>query len=123
MSERRVKFILRVCLVALFGGISLTPSPMTKIRDVLQDRDRIFFGRNEIMQRFLADVCELCGSNEDIEVHHIRKLKDLQKPGRRPRPYYVQVMASRRRKTLVVCRACHNSIHAGIPRVEDRSNG
>lgn len=110
-------------LVALFGGISLTPSPMAKIEDVLQDRDRIFFGRNEIMQRFFADVCELCGSKENVEVHHIRKLSDLQKPGRRPRPYYVQVMASRRRKTLVVCQACHNAIHAGSPTVEGRSNG
>jgi group II intron reverse transcriptase/maturase len=110
-------------LVALFGGISLTPSPMTKIQDVLQDRDRIYIGHNEIMQRLLADTCELCGSRENIQVHHIRKLKDLQKPGRRPRPYYVQVMASRRRKTLVVCQACHNAIHAGKPIVEGRSNG
>jgi group II intron reverse transcriptase/maturase len=110
-------------LVALFGGISLTPSPMTKIRDVLQDRDRIYIGHNEIMQRLLADTCELCGSRENIQVHHIRKLKDLQKPGRRPRPYYVQVMASRHRKTLVVCQVCHNAIHAGKPIVEGRSHG
>jgi hypothetical protein len=85
------------------------------IDDVLKDRDRLFIGHNEIVQRLLADECELCGSKEDVEVHHIRKLADLQVKGRAERPYYVKVMSGRRRKTLVVCRVCHEAIHAGNP--------
>ncbi|WP_425558711.1 hypothetical protein [Kitasatospora albolonga] len=37
----------------------------------------------------------------------------MNKPGRPTRPVWALIMASRRRKTLVVCQACHNGIHAG----------
>jgi hypothetical protein len=43
-------------------------------------------------------------------VHQIRKLADLDKPGPPP-PEWAQIMAKRRRKTLVVCIRCHASIH------------
>ena len=102
-------------LVTRFGGIALTPEPFAEIEDLLLDRDRLFIGRNEIVQRLLADACELCGSREEVQVHHVRKLADLQVKGREERPYYVEVMSSRRRKTLVVCKECHAAIHAGKP--------
>jgi len=102
-------------LYARFGGISLTPEPFAEIEDTLKDRDRLYIGHNEIIQRFLADECELCGSRKNVEVHHIRKLADLQIEGRAERPRHVKVMASRRRKTLMVCRECHEAIHAGQP--------
>ena len=57
--------------------------------------------------------CELCGSKEEVEIHHIRGLKDLKRKGQAPRPQWVEVMAARQRKTLVVCRKCHNEIHHG----------
>ncbi len=50
-----------------------------------------------------------------MEVHHVRKLADLTKPGRADKPWWVWLMAVRRRKTLVVCRACHQATHAGRP--------
>ena len=43
-------------------------------------------------------------------------LKDLQRPGRAARPAWVEKMAARQRKTLVVCHDCHVAIHAGRPR-------
>ena len=49
----------------------------------------------------------------DIEVHHIRALRDLNVKGQREKPKWVQVMAARRRKTLVVCRPCHLNTHDG----------
>ncbi|WP_366916534.1 hypothetical protein [Streptomyces sp.] len=55
----------------------------------------------------------MCGSTSRIEVHHIRKLADLKQQGRAERPAWVKLMAMRRRKTLVVCRPCHEDIHAG----------
>jgi hypothetical protein len=48
-------------------------------------------------------------------VHHIRKLADLNRRGRKPLPDWVRLMASRRRKTLVLCRVCHDNINAGRP--------
>ena len=69
--------------------------------------------RSELIERLLAQKCELCGSREKIEVHHIRKLADIaQKPGK-DQPEWIQNMLARRRKTLVVCLECHKKIHSG----------
>ena len=45
--------------------------------------------------------------------HHIRALRDLNVKGQREKPKWVQIMAARKRKTLVVCRTCHMDIHHG----------
>lgn len=97
-------------LIANWGGISLSRN----MKAVLNDSPLIIVGpRTELERRLLANTCELCGSHEDIQVHHVRALKDLHKKGRTPPPYWVEIMATRQRKTLVVCRQCHMSIHAG----------
>lgn len=70
---------------------------------------------NSGTHRLTADACELCGSTEKAEVHHIRALKDLNPQGRKQQPDWGTRMAPRRRKTLVVCRICHEDIHAGRP--------
>ena len=99
-------------LVAQWGGISLardtTPRPLN------DDPARIWSYRSEIVQRLMADECELCGSRKQVEVHHIRALKDLDRKGKNP-PEWARRMAARHRKTLVVCRACHEGIHSGSP--------
>jgi group II intron reverse transcriptase/maturase len=106
-------------LVAQWGGISLardiTPRPL------YDNPSRIWNNRrSEVVQRLLADVCELCGATEKVEVHHVRALKDLNPKGRQHPPEWVTRMASRRRKTLVVCRTCHEDIHAGRPTRQPR---
>ena len=53
-------------------------------------------------------------NTDNVQVHHVRKLADLDKPGQ-PQPPWAQAMAKRRRKTLVVCAPCHDHIHAGQP--------
>lgn len=99
-------------LVATWGGITLARQP----KAVLNDQPLHIWGsRTELEQRLLADTCELCGSHDDIQVHHIRALKDLQRKGRTERPEWIKIMAARRRKTLVTCRRCHLAIHAGHP--------
>jgi group II intron reverse transcriptase/maturase len=106
-------------LVAEWGGISLardtTPRPLS------DDPPRIWSGpRSEVVQRLLAENCELCESGKQVEVHHVRALKDLSPKGRQQPPEWAVRMASRRRKTLVVCRACHEDIHAGRPQQRPR---
>ncbi|WP_433204999.1 hypothetical protein ACQP1G_17160 [Nocardia sp. CA-107356] len=71
--------------------------------------------RSELVQRLLAEACERCDSTHKVEVHYVRALKDLNPKGRKPQPDWVEQMAARRRKTLVVCRTCHEDIHAGRP--------
>ncbi|MEV5212491.1 RNA-directed DNA polymerase [Micromonospora sp. NPDC053740] len=68
---------------------------------------------NELIHRLLAGRCELCEERVGLQVHHIRKLADLDKPGRPERPSWIRLMAMRKRKTLVVCQTCHQDIRAG----------
>ncbi len=98
-------------LVARFGGI-----PLTRARTaVLTDQRPVLASarRNELIHRLLAGRCEICEDTVNLEVHHVRKLADLSKPGRREKPAWMHLMAMRRRKTLVTCRRCHQDIHAG----------
>ena len=98
-------------LVARFGGIPLKRKRQAVLVDQKPTWNRT--EHNELIQRLLANTCELCESTEDIEVHHVRALRDLNVKGRREKPKWVQLMAARKRKTLVVCRTCHLNAHDG----------
>jgi group II intron reverse transcriptase/maturase len=98
-------------LIAYWGGISLE----WDVDASANDAPAQFWAAKptEIVQRLLANVCELCGTGEPCEVHHIRALKDLRRPGQKELPRWKKLMLARRRKTLVVCRPCHLQIHQG----------
>ena len=102
-------------LVATWGGITLT----WDIRATIEDQPpRKWNSRSELEKRLLAQVCEICEASSlttQIEVHHIRALKDLKQYDGREKPLWVKIMAARRRKTLVLCRTCHDDLHAGRP--------
>jgi group II intron reverse transcriptase/maturase len=100
-------------LVARFGEIPLRRADTT----VLTDQRPVLTStrRNELIHRLVAGRCEICEHTENLEVHHIRKLADLNRPGRPDKPAWMHLMAMRRRKTLVICRRCHEDIHAGRP--------
>ena len=98
-------------LVTYFGGIPLKRQRQAVLID--QQPQRYRTERNELVKRLLADECEMCGSMVDVEVHHIRALRDLNVKGQQEKPKWVQIMAARKRKTLVVCRKCHMDIHHG----------
>ena len=95
-------------LVATWGGISLAHKRKAVIEDTPY---KVYGGRTELIKRLTADTCELCGSSKDIEVHHIRKLADLKTKGKSAPPVWVQIMAARQRKTLVVCRECYSNLN------------
>ncbi len=103
-------------LVAHFGANPLRRNPRPAM--ISDSPPRISIGRSELLDRMLAEECEMCGSKGCIQVHHVRKLKDLNRPGRRAKPAWVQRMAALRRKTLTVCEECHQAIHAGRHRDE-----
>ena len=102
-------------LVATWGGITLT----WDIRATIEDRPpRQWNRRSELEKRLLAQICEVCEATSlttPIEVHHIRALKDLNTDDGREKPLWVKIMAARHRKTLVLCRTCHDDLHAGRP--------
>ena len=102
-------------LMATWGGISLQWDVKATLNDQPPHQT---MGRAELEKRLLAQVCEQCGATNPtapIEVHHIRALKDLEKYPGREKPRWVQLMAARRRKTLVLCRSCHQDIQYGRP--------
>ena len=110
--EVRVERDGKRALIARWGGISLSRQTHTAIDD---QPYQVRGGRTELLKRLLADECEICGSRESVEVHHIRKLSDLNRPGRKEKSLWAQQMISRHRKTLVLCRSCHEAIHYGKP--------
>jgi hypothetical protein len=97
-------------LVATFGGLPMCWQPEVANSD--PQWIMTWCRRTELVARLLADECELCGSTESCEVHHIRKLADLHRRGRAKLQWELAMIA-RRRKTLVVCSRCHHAIHNG----------
>ena len=119
-------------LIARFGGISLQRDLQAPIQDLPTTRKPP--SRSELIKRLLADTCEMCGRAGvracgragmracghvgmwacghvgNIEVHHIHALKDLKVKGKKEKPLWIQIMSARRRKTLLVCKACHMAI-------------
>jgi group II intron reverse transcriptase/maturase len=99
-----------------WGAIPLkTVTPGTTTIEDTIPVERWFNVRADLIRRLQADTCELCGSHENCEVHHVHKLIDLKKrwEGRREKPTWVRKMIILRRKTLIVCRRCHYAIHQG----------
>lgn len=102
-----------------WGGIPLKvvkPGSET-IDDNIGTRNFALSSRTDLIQRLKANECEVCGSPDRCEVHHVRKLADLKNRwrGRKEKPAWVVRMIALQRKTLVVCKSCHAAIHAGRP--------
>jgi group II intron reverse transcriptase/maturase len=96
-------------LTARFGGITLR-----------QDRRAVIFDpapapapypRKELIRRLRKRECELCETGTTVTVHQVTGLKALGQPGP-GQPAWAALMAKMRRKTLIVCAACHDWIHA-----------
>lgn len=99
-------------LVATWGGVSLSWDSKATLEE--QPR-KVYGGYSELVQRLLAGYCELCGSTQDVEVHHIRAMKDLHTYPGREKPTWVKRMIALKRKTMPLCRTCHEDVHAGRP--------
>ncbi len=99
-------------LVARFGAVPIRRQKTAVIKDA---KPATNYSNNELVRRLLANECELCGSHDNIEVHHVRKLADVKKRyrGRKEPPAWALFMMSRNRKTVVVCRTCHQKITMG----------
>lgn len=95
-------------LIAVFGK---KPIQRDVRIPILEDMQTVYVKRNELLTRMLAETCELCGSQQYVEAHHIRKLADLKK--QKEKPQWMKKMIAIRRKTLFVCQKCHAEIHNG----------
>jgi retron-type reverse transcriptase len=55
----------------------------------------------------LSQHCSICGSEEDIEYHHVKHIKVGKVSG------FLQIMKQLNRKQIPCCRFCHRNIHNG----------
>jgi Type II intron maturase len=106
--EARIQRKGRPALAARFGGIPLTRQHWAATIDRRPAREP--YPRKELITRLLHGRCELCTSTDDIHVHHVARLANLAKPG--PQPDWITLMTKRRRKSLVVCRTCYDTIRS-----------
>ena len=102
----------RTPLVATFGGIPLRRQKNAVLIDRQPVRDPA--RGSELIRRLQTGRCELCEQTAKVQVHQIRNLAALNRPGQ-PQLEWMQTMANRRRKTLVVCATCHAKIHHEQP--------
>jgi group II intron reverse transcriptase/maturase len=96
-------------LVARFGGIPLRQNRKAVIQDPVPAS--VIYPKKELIKRLRNRKCELCGTGATVAVHQIASLKTLGEPGP-DQPAWANLMARKRRKTLIVCAPCHEWIHA-----------
>src|SRR2546430_1129786 len=101
-------------LVATFGGLSLK----RRKNPVIEDRVILPYVRmrSEIVERLLNDTCEVCGGKANIQMHHVRHLRDLNKKGKKEMPLWMKIMISRKRKSIPLCKGCHDDVHSNRPK-------
>jgi Type II intron maturase len=100
-------------LVAEFGGVPFVHQP-----EGIRAFDFAFHAawfspgheRSEAVNHLLASECAVCGAEGPVQMHHIRKLADLNGS---PNEKWERIMAARKRKFLPVCEECHGRIHQG----------
>lgn len=88
-----------------WGNIDVPPSP------------QFVFSRTEMVERLNAQQCERCGrTDQPCEVHHVRRIAEMNYAGL---PRFMR--AARQRKRLVLCKPCHNAVHAHEPTDKQRA--
>ena len=96
-------------LIASYGKKPLRQNRKAVLND---EKPPVRTQRTELLARLLTNECELCGKVGHVIGHHVRKLRDLKKKGRELKKWQ-HVMIALRRKTLFVCKQCHEDIHGG----------
>ena len=95
--------------IAYFGAIPLKRQ-IALNSAIIKDVTDIFYPiKTEFSNNLKYDRCEICGSTNDIQIHHIHHLKDVQKD----KPIFYKKMIAITRKTIAVCKECHRKIHNG----------
>lgn len=56
----------------------------------------------------LEQPCIICKSELNIEIHHVKRLKDT-----KDKSDIQKIMSKVNRKSVPLCRSCHNKVHAG----------
>lgn len=77
--------------------------------------DKSLFKRwnNKLTKSSLFKYCVICGTKHGVEMHHVRKIKDLKAKARGGKmDFFTFQMASINRKQVPLCRTHHKALHA-----------
>lgn len=88
-------------------GFKRKPMSIIMLSDLLPQTQKIA-ARTSLIDRLKAQQCEYCGKTDNLQMHHVKKLKGLQ-----GKELWEKHMIARNRKTLAVCIECHKRIHNG----------
>jgi group II intron reverse transcriptase/maturase len=69
--------------------------------------DVIGLGIEKRSRSKLGKPCAICGTPDDVEMHHVRHVRKGKNVG------FAAVMSAINRKQVPVCQSCHGKIHAG----------
>ena len=95
-------------MFAYDDGFKKDDKPLYDI-DKMPIADKLNLSINSLATRIKAKCCEWCGEeNCYIEIHHVKKLKDL-----KGKSLWERQMISRKRKTMALCKQCHVDLHSG----------
>ena len=76
--------------------------------------DKALFKRwnNKLTRSRLFKYCVICGTSHQVEMHHVRKVKDLKaKAAGGKMDFFTMQMASINRKQVPLCRTHHAALH------------
>lgn len=95
--------------INIFAKVSFKRKRPVNTQDVEKLPDTAYItARTSLIDRLKARRCEICQSEDDLQMHHVRKLRDLKGKKR-----WEILMIARKRKTMAVCHSCHVKIHSG----------
>lgn len=90
------------------GDLKITPMKFDLIREsTITDPLKLKFFSTR--SHFTLDMpCSVCGTEYDVEMHHIRHLRKSSPKGK-----ITSLFLQMRRKQIPVCKTCHRIIHKG----------
>lgn len=59
----------------------------------------------------LWEQCAICGTDEDVEMHHVRSIRDLRDPKGKNKDWFTRAMNGINRKQIPLCRTHHMKLH------------
>jgi archaellin len=86
-----------------------TPQIMAFDYSTIENHINLFDNRIKRGRSDLKGPCVLCGSQQKIQVHHVKRLSK----GSKRKDYLSEIMVRMNRKQIPVCQNCHKAIHRG----------
>jgi group II intron reverse transcriptase/maturase len=111
-EDKRISFvdIKYKAAINIAKAVAITKDPLKNLEEVWNAK---FTKTN------LNAPCVICGSEERVEMHHVRKIRDLKNP-KNKLDFYTRQMAAINRKQVPLCRDHHIRLHNNTWTLEER---